>query len=367
MKNFQKILQILNYIAAFSLLMAVLAQYINPAAFWFLSFFGLAFPLLVFINAMFVSFWLILFRWQVLISMSIILLSLPTTRKFWIYHSDSPKPIVGQKIIKVMSYNVQIFDLYNWTKNKETRNKMFDLIKTQNADIYCFQEYYTSETKSGFNNSDSLQKLLEANQIHQEFTTTLRETDHWGIATYSRFPIVRKGKIVFNTKSNNICIYTDVIINEDTIRIYNLHFQSVLFGKKDRQFINDLAKNKLEADDKWDRSQNIIKRLKTAYEKRALQAELVYRHLLACPYKIILCGDFNDTPASYVYKKINNKLVDTFVESGNGIGKTYNGNLPALKIDYIFRDSAFQSIRSDIIEEKLSDHFPVISQLQLKN
>jgi endonuclease/exonuclease/phosphatase family metal-dependent hydrolase len=364
LKTFNKIVLFLNYIAAFSLLLSVLAQFINPAAFWFLSFFGLGFPILILINTVFICYWLIALKWNILISTIVVVLSIPTVSKFWIFRNQKSSSAELASAIKVMSYNVQIFDLYNWTHNKATRKEIFGLLQEQNAAILCLQEYYTSEGPNGFDNTDTLIDLLQSKNVHTEFTTTLRNYDHWGIATFSKYPIVTKGKIVFNTKSNNICIYTDVLIGIDTVRIYNLHFQSVLFGKKDYKFIDELAEKKFEAEDKWERSQSLLGRLKTAFEKRAIQAEIVLHHIETCRYPIILCGDFNDTPASYVYKKISNKLTDSFVESGSGIGKTFNGNLPALKIDYIFMDSTFQSLSSIIEYKKLSDHYPIVTYLK---
>ncbi len=366
MKTLNKIVLFFNYLAAFALLLSVLAQFINPAAFWFLSFFGLAFPILVIINGIFVSYWVIIPKWNVLISLLIISIAIPTIRKFWVFNKPVKVSETSTNAIKVMSYNVQIFDLYNWTKNKETRNQIFELLNQQKPDILCIQEYYTSESIGGYNNTDTLLDFLSAKYEHTEFTTTLRSEDHWGIATFTKYPIVRKGKIVFNTKSNNICIYTDMLINTDTVRVYNLHFQSVLFGKKEYKFLNDLSQKKFETENKFEKSTGLLLRLKIAFEKRALQAEIVLKHIASCKYPIILCGDFNDTPASYVYHKMNAKLMDSFTESGNGIGKTFNGNLPALKIDYIFHDSAFVSQNSKIVYKKLSDHNPITTELVLR-
>jgi endonuclease/exonuclease/phosphatase family metal-dependent hydrolase len=346
-------------------MLSVLAQFINPAAFWFLSFFGLAFPVLILINAVFICYWLIALKWHILISVIVVIFSIPTVRNFWVFNHPKSSNTRLTPSIKVMSYNVQIFDLYNWTRNKETRSNIFNLLKEQNADILCMQEYYTSEAPKGFNNTDTLLEILQSKNVHTEFTTTLRDQDHWGIATFSKYPIVTKGKIVFNTKSNNICIYTDVVIGMDTVRIYNLHFQSVLFGKKEYKFIDELTIKKFETEDKWERSQNLISRLKTAFEKRAIQAEIVLHHMATSKYPIILCGDFNDTPSSYVYRKVSDKLKDSFLESGSGIGQTFNGNLPALKIDYIFTDSTFNAVQSNIIYKKLSDHFPIVAELNI--
>jgi endonuclease/exonuclease/phosphatase family metal-dependent hydrolase len=255
-----------------------------------------------------------------------------------------------------------LFDLYNWHHNHETRDKIFGNLAEMGSDIMCFQEFYTSEEKGDFNNIDSLTKLLNLSNYHTEYTTTLREFDHWGIATFSRFPIVNKGKIIFNTKNNNLCIYTDLLIYKDTVRVYNLHLQSISFSKKDNQFLNDLKQGN-DSDEDIEKSKNILRRLKRAFVKRAKQVEAIKLHMNTCKYKIILCGDFNDTPGSYAYNELCKKLTDAFVAKGNGFGRTYAGEWPQFRIDYILFDKQFHCSKFQKAEETFTDHFPITANL----
>jgi endonuclease/exonuclease/phosphatase family metal-dependent hydrolase len=196
---------------------------------------------------------------------------------------------------------------------------------------------------------------------------TLRIVDHWGMATISRYPIVGKGKIEFpntnNTITSNMCIYSDIKINEDTIRVYNVHLQSIQFENEDYTFIENIGEEK-EAQIKG--SKRILGRLKKAFIKRAPQAEAVAAHIKKSPYPVWVCGDFNDPPSSYAYHTISGNLKDSFMESGWGFGSTYAGKFPSFRIDFILHDSKHSSFDYKIINEKFSDHYPLCCTINLK-
>ena len=252
-----------------------------------------------------------------------------------------------------------LFDLYNWSKNNETRSKIMNNLVEINSDILCLQEFYTSEQKGDFNNVDSLDLLLKMFYHHKEYTTTLRKHDHWGIATFSKYPIIKKGKIVFNTTSNNICIYSDIVTGKDTLRVYNVHLQSVSFSKQDNQFLDDVISEKKNAADEMSNSKSILRRLKRAFLKRTMQVDMIVLHMKLCPYKIVLCGDFNETAASYSYQQLARKLNDAFVEKGLGFGRTYAGKWPKFRIDYILHDKRLKVNKFKRSNETFTDHYPI--------
>ncbi len=256
-----------------------------------------------------------------------------------------------------------LFDLYDWKKNTESRNKILNSLTEINPDILCLQEFYTSEEKGDFNNIDTVKNLLHTPYYHTEFTVTMRNFDHWGVATFSKYPIINKGKLIFNTKSNNICIYTDVIINKDTVRIYNIHLQSISFSKADTKFLDDVVSDK-DAQEEIENSKNILRRLKRGFTKRTKQVDMIALHIKNCKYKIIICGDFNDTAASYSYQTLSKNLNDAFIEKGIGFGRTYAGKWPQFRIDYILHSNTLICKNYQRYSETFTDHFPITANFQ---
>lgn len=351
----------LHYFIIVSLLIAVFAKYISPLLFWLPAFFGLAYPFLFLLNLILVIYWLVQFKSAITFGLIAFCISMPMAMRY-VQISFPKKTEVKQ--IKVTSYNSMLFDLYNWSKNKETRNNILSSLSETNPDILCLQEFYTSEEKGDFNNIDTIKSLLNTPYYHTEFTATLRNFDHWGVATFSKYPIINQGKIIFKTKSNNICIFSDIIIDKDTVRVYNLHLQSISFSKGDTKFLEDIISEEKDADDEVEKSKSILRRLKRAFTKRTKQVDMVVAHMKTCKYKIILCGDFNDTAASYSYQQLSKKLNDAFVEKGTGFGRTYAGKWPQFRIDYILHDKALKCLSYKRSDETFTDHYPITAYFQ---
>lgn len=353
---------IINIACAAALLLSYAAKYVSPAQFWPLAFFGLGYPFILAANIVFIIYWLVQKKKQALLSIVVILIGLPSLNASYGLNFSAPAPKETGKSFKILSYNVRVFDLYNWTKNTETRNKIFRLFTKEQPDILCIQEFFHSEEEGYFTTLDSLRNLLSTDYEHIQYTTTRRTTDHWGIATFSAYPIVNRGKISFPGGGNNICIYSDIKINEDTVRVYNAHLASVGFRESDYRFIDDFGKNNNNSDE-IKSSKSIFELLKNAFIRRAKQAEIISENISQSPYPVIICGDFNDTPVSYGYKKISSGLTDAFTESGSGIGYTYAGRFPPFRIDYILHSKNLESFNFKVIKEKLSDHYPVACEM----
>lgn len=347
----------MHYGIIVALFIAIASKYISPALFWPIAFFGLAFPFLFIVNVLFIIYWLAQFKPVLIFGLVLFFLSLPTAYSYVQFSVEKEKP--KNKLLKVTSYNSMLFDLYNWSKNLESRGKILTNLADINPDIICLQEFYTSEEKGDYNNIDTVIRTLKTNYYHVEFTTTLRGFDHWGIGTFSKYPIINQGKIMFNTTANNLCIYSDIVVNKDTFRVYNVHLQSISFTKGDNKFFNDVVNEQKDAEDEVRHSKHILSRLKRAFLKRAEQVETIALHMKLCRYKIILCGDFNDTSASYAYQKLCKNLSDAFIEKGKGFGRTYAGKWPQFRIDYILHDPALHCYSFKRSEETFTDHYPI--------
>lgn len=326
-----------------------------------MAFLGLAQPALMLVNLAFLVYWGIRRKRQGFYTLLALMISMIHFNKQYQVNFGDPDP-APKEAFKLMSWNVKLFDLYNWSGNKETRSKMFDFIKAEKPDILCLQEFYSEDTGE-FCNLDSLRAHHNYSWSSYAYTITLRKTDHWGVAMFSRFPIINHGKIVFNNRSNNICLYSDVVIHDDTIRVYNVHLQSVNFGYADIRFVETMLSRE-ESEDEIENSKNILRRMKRAYTRRAGQANAIADHMKLCPYPIIICGDFNDTPISYAYRILSNDMTDAFRESGSGFGKTFVNPLPLPRIDYIFHSQNLGSWEFQTIETAgMSDHYPLTCKI----
>jgi endonuclease/exonuclease/phosphatase family metal-dependent hydrolase len=354
----------LNWSAIISLLLACLAPYVSPDVFWPLAFFGLLHPVFVVANLFFLALWVFQKRKMAFWSLAVLLISIPFFGLQIRIGLGETRP-APDGAMTVISYNVKLFDLYNWTGNKSTRQNMFEQIGSEKPDLLCVQEFYNQDSGE-FRNLDTLRKLLNLPYAHVEYTMSLRHNDHWGVVTYSRFPIVNTGKIVFNNRNNNICIYTDIVKGKDTLRIYNMHLQSVNFGYADYKFLNQLTSEE-DAESEIENSKHILRRMKRAYAKRSRQAESIKQSILLSPYPVIVCGDFNDTPVSYAYHTIKSGLADAYCESGRGFGKTFDNPSPFPRIDYILHSQSLQSWQFHTRNEQaFSDHYPVICRIDFK-
>ena len=350
------------YFVLFLLIISFLSPYISPKKFFIPAFIGLAFPYIF--AVIFILFIFILFRKykkHIFIFLPFVIYGFYISCNYYRFNFFNSQPI-NNKAIKVMSYNVRLFDLYNWKNNLHGKNKIFKLLENENPAILCLQEYYY-QNDGEFPTTDTLIKFLSANNIHAYFPVVNKNKYFFGIATLTKFPIINKGRITFEGTSN-MSIFTDILLWDDTVRIYNNHLESVRFGKEDYNFINklDFDINNKEVKD----SKNILRRLKNAFIKRAKQADIISAHIAHCHYPVIVCGDFNDTPDSYAYKTISKGLKDAYCESGKGIGSTYNGKIPFLRIDFILHSPKFNAYNFKVNKDDLSDHFPVTCLLELK-
>lgn len=367
---FGKIMFGMNLAAMLGLLLSYLALFISPENFWMLAFMGLGYPFLLIINLLFVFYWLVIQWKRALFSGILILIGIFKLTDLYQFEKPINRDTIlsyrtSDSSLHVMSYNVRLFDLYNWSENKLTRNRMMDLIRKEQADILCFQEFFYDDTRE-FNTLDTLLEIQPARYKHVAHTATVKKVNHWGIATLSRYPIVNKGTIPFRDSTDNISIFTDIKAFGDTFRVYNLHLESVRFRKKDYEALKTITGNEDQTD--LDGPQRIIERMRRAYIRRARQTDVITEHIRTSPHPIIVCGDFNDTPNSYTYHQISKGLSDAYREAGSGIGTTYIGMIPFLRIDYIlYSADRLKPLYFKIIRKKLSDHYPVVSTLKLIN
>lgn len=352
-----KVGYVVNVVLAIPLLLSYLSVHISPAIFWPLAFFGLAFPIFLAIHLLFLLGWVILAKRYAFISLLTILIGWNHVLDFWGFHPGNNRSEDG---IKLMTYNVKNFDLYNWSKNRESREVMYTVMEAEAPDILCVQEFY-SDKAGRFENIDGLKKRLHLENVHVHNRVKLRNGADFGQATFTRFPILHEGYIDFEG-TNNLCIFSDLLIKGDTIRVYNVHLQSIYLGNEGETYIQRLLR---EQDTDVESSKRILQKLKTGYINRAPQANIIAAAIRESPHPVIVCGDFNDTPVSYTYHTVSNGLQDAFQAQGWGIGATFAGKIPWLRIDHVLLDKGMTVLGYDRIESAGSDHYPVVTWWQV--
>jgi endonuclease/exonuclease/phosphatase family metal-dependent hydrolase len=366
-KIFSIIIFIINILAVIALILSYFAFFISPDSVPIIAFFGIAYPIILIINILFVIYWIIRLKFTFLISFIAIIIGYKNISTILQFNNNKINITQADNIIKVMSYNVRYFN-YEITKEKNNkRDSIIDYLKNEHPDILCIQEYYSAKKKKKFNITDTLKKINN-NKYAYILYFQKKEIEHnYGMAIFSKFPIINKGAINFKSYGTNNCIFADLLINNDTIRVYNAHLESIRFGAEDYLFVDDLS-NKDTKDIKIESNfKRIINKLKKAFIKRCPQVRLLSESIKKSKYPVIVCGDFNDTPSSYTYYQIalRNKLKDAFVESGKGIAHTYNGIFPSFKIDYILYSPKFKSYNFTITKNNLSDHYPINCYINL--
>lgn len=346
-----KVVLIISIAAIAGLLGAYTAPYVNPNTFVVPSLMGLAYPYLLVSNIILLLYWITRWKRMALISLAIVLLGYPFFMTY--YGVNQLTPTKAPYDISVLSYNIRYFDMYGWSKSKNTKEKLFDYLNSFKGDVCCLQEFPTKKSTT-----------IKPQDVVERLSTYPHKHIYKDMAIFSRLPIINTGEIVFDKKYISSCIYADVLVGKKAIRIYNIHLESYRLGNKERKFVKNISEN-MNTDELTSGVKNITGRVMNANRNRAKQAEIIKAHIQKSPHNVIVCGDFNDTPLSYTYRKISEGLKDSFIDKGRGLGNTYIGEFPSFRIDFILHNPGLETVSYSRGGIALSDHYPIMSKLKL--
>lgn len=325
------LLYIINLIFAIILLVSYLNYYVSPATFKYFAFLSLAVPVLIIANLVFCAYWLIKFKKQFLLSFLVLAVGYFYLTKF--YGFKEKKIIMGSDL-KVMSYNVRLFNLYHWSEEQNIPTKIKSFIDTKNPDILSIQEYAPLKT----NPITYPYKYIKMSASNKNF----------GHAIFSKYPIIKKGSLDFEGTGNN-AIYIDIVKSIDTLRIYNIHLES-------------LKLSELETSLPGENGDKIQEKATHSFIKQTKQAELIADHISKISHKSIVTGDFNNNAFSWVYHELSNDKNDAFEIAGKGFGKTWDYHFP-MRIDFILVDKKIKINNFKTYTEKYSDHYPIMARI----
>lgn len=346
--------RLLMLIVAALLILSYASIVINPAKVWIISLFGLFFVPLALAN-------LVLLLWALKRrSRSAIIPFLALVPGFffmgrYVQLSSGEEYVPQDPTLKIVSYNVGRFALSEKDSGIDGRTQcadsVFAFIAKQDADIICLQEFYLKDL--------SRMKAYVSGKMkgyRAEYFMFPSKKGAFGNITLSRIPITGKGKVKFE-ESANLAIYTDHRVGDRRFRVYNCHFESYNIS------FTGLMRALFKADK--DVFTETGTKMKKSILRRPKQVNQVFADIENCPVESFVCGDFNDNPMSYTYFRMTRGRKDAFVEAGQGFGATYVRMWPMLRIDYVIVPERFDALSFDIPRVGYSDHYPVITTVEL--
>ena len=336
-----RVMRLANYVLAI-LSLGILCHYFfgGDVSFFegYFDFLGvlqlLALPLLI-AHALFFVYWIFKKPKRAFLSLFILGLSYYSFGDFFKWHYDRE---FSQEGFTVMTYNVKGFNRFEWIKTPKAGDSIAAFIKKVAPDILCIQEH-----------SRIRYQQLKQYPFRVE---TPPHTEKSIQAIFSQYPIVGEGSLDLPKSANNI-IYADIVMAADTIRVYNVHLESFNIVP-DSTYISDSM------------PQRVYQKMKTTMAIQREQAMLLKAHISKSPHRVLVCGDFNNTQFSRVYRIISKGMRDSFQAKGSGWGATYRLEGLPVRIDYIVGEADdFKFLQHVNYKKRYSDHEPIMAQVRL--
>lgn len=357
---------IVSAVVAVAVLLSWAARWVHPSSYGLLSAAGLLMPVLFVANFFCLLYWIVRWRMGVILSLAVFAIGIWNITMFFKpqlteKHTDAAK---DRSVVTVVTYNVRGMiqevdhDAGTFVSSMEDIVSVVDSLR---PGILCMQEFQSTRDypRSRF---EAELPLLPYKRVRYNIGG---EGDlGWGVAIYSRYPILNSGHIDFEGTSNSI-IWADIAANRDTVRVFNAHLQTTSITASDHEFIVNMEF--VTDSTRSSKMKHMVGKLSNNYIIRAGQAEKLAQSITESPYPVVVCGDFNDTPMSYAYRKINKRLRDSFSEAGSGYGHTYRGFFNLLRIDYVMHSKSIECVDYFSPSFDYSDHNPVTVKLKLSN
>lgn len=345
----------INAVVVILLLICGFAYKIKPEYSFIAAFLGYGFPIFAIINLFFIFYWLVRMKGWILISLVGLILTYSSYQAWFPINFKTDEQL--EESIKVLSYNIMYLG-YEDKQDPGTLNPIFDYIRDNDADIVCLQEAGPSFVRMTTHDP----KVMEALKAYPYICSGERNK-RYSVVLLSKYPVIRFHRIDYVSQSNSSFCY-DLKIGEDTVRVINNHLESNKLNKDDKNKYKDLLVNR-ESDKLKNVAEVLGSKVGNASFIRSNQADSVSKVVSESPYKVIVCGDFNDVPGSYTYRTVRKGIIDAWVENGKGWGNTFHENLFLFRIDFIMHSPSIKSARVKVDKLRLSDHYPIWTNLVL--
>lgn len=339
-----------------ALIIAYLTPHVAPSTFGSLTIVGIFAPILYICVAICLLCWIIMARWKIAAVVALLLVPglfhLSDFYNIVFMRQVEQKPSRGS--FTLMSYNVRGFRDDNSMVAVDDHVEYFE--NQDLADIVCFQEYALDVM-----DVERIDSLFNARHKNL-YTKDVVESGSVVLRTYSRFPIIGSGS--FSGEGRGTSQWVDVVVSRnDTLRIFNNHLHTMNISSADSA---DIEEGTILHD--GDRMQSIVDRIAKNSSIRAEYVDSLRTLVKSSPYRNVICGDFNDTPMSYVYNELIEDYNDAFEQCGSGYGYTFRPMRGTLRIDYILLSSGLET-ENYIADEanELSDHLPIMARVKMQS
>ena len=378
---FDFVMVIISIVVSVLVLLTLLAPVVNPHRMWILSLLALGAPLIYATLILLILYWIIRWRWKYIVPMALVaLLGVGKVSRYYRItpvqdHSAQQTPAERQRAergtFSVMTYNIGNFKPYIGIDKDPVRAVATgaEVIDSLAPDIICLQEFQSTPACPREMFDTLLTSRKYRGVVSLRLTTHPKQGHGVGNAIYTRYKIIRSGVIDNATElDSTACIaqWADLMIGDDTVRVVNNHLRTTMITQNDQEYLvsgDFIEDGSMEREDKL---RSIADRFQLNSQIRADQADTISRFVAASPYRVIVCGDFNDGAMSYTYRRIGRKMDDTFVEAARGKTNTYRGFFNLLRIDFIFVDRRFEVLSYSSPRLGVSDHYPVVSRLKIR-
>lgn len=353
------VMTIISVIAAVAIVIIFVGRLFEPEKLWYFSLAGLVAPIIYIVAIVSALYWIIRWNWRMFIfTAAFVALGLAHVSLYYKVHigKEYGEPRYERGNIKIMSYNIRYFQDETWTH--QNTDSILSLVRKHNPDILCLQEFPIKGAEYDKAIAALDKQKYKRTRVHAQYED--------GVIIFSKHRILRSDSI------NYLCgtakgMWADLKINEDTMRVYNLHLQTTSINSEERDYIGN--RDFLHSADSG-RVNKFVDMTQRLYENscmRSHQVDALRHEMEHCTHPVIVCGDFNDVPMSYTYRTVASGLNDTFSEQGKGYAHTFNGFFNLLRIDYILVSKQFETLSYEVLPLDLSDHYPVVARVMLKD
>jgi endonuclease/exonuclease/phosphatase family metal-dependent hydrolase len=352
-----------NIVAILLLFSSFLSWRVSPLKTNLFSYIGIMFGLIFLVNIIYLFWWVTFKKWKLAFVslLSLLLCYKPVTTFFPINIFPEKVP---ENCLKVLTYNVEGFA--NENRKEAREHPILDYIVETDADIVCLQEYLVSKTGQSIRSQRDVNRILNKYPYHAVTALEASGRYHiYGLACFSKYPIEMTKEIVFNSSFNGAALHI-INVNGKKLAVVNVHLESNNISAADKKLYGDFIQNSDEVNLE-DVTANIRSRLGRGYRIRAGQVVKVKEALSELDVDgSIICGDFNDTPISYVYAQMRRGMKDAFASTGFGPGITYHEDFFWFRIDNIMHSPNLKSYRAKVDKVPYSDHYPLTTFLKVE-